>query len=63
MSRDVEVGSPDMTIGDVAKKMRDGNFGMMPVGENDRLIGAISIATSRFGASPRARAPAPKFVT
>ena len=22
--------------------MRDGNFGMMPVGENDRMIGAIS---------------------
>ena len=22
--------------------MRNGNFGMMPVGENDRMIGAIS---------------------
>ena len=42
MSRDVKVISPDMTIGDAAKKMRDGDFGMMPVGENDRMIGTIS---------------------
>ena len=42
MSRDVKVISPDMTIGDAAKKMRDGDFGMMPVGEEDRMIGSIS---------------------
>ena len=42
MSRDVQVISPEMTIGEAAKSMRDGNFGMMPVGENDRMIGAIS---------------------
>ncbi len=42
MSRDVMVISPDMTIGEAAKKMCDGDFGMMPVGENDRMIGAIS---------------------
>lgn len=42
MSRDVKVISPDMTIGDAAKKMRDGDFGMMPVGEEDRMIGTIS---------------------
>jgi CBS domain-containing protein len=42
MSRDVKVISPDMTIGEAAKKMRDGDFGMMPVGENDRMIGTIS---------------------
>jgi len=42
MSRDVMVISPDMTIGEAAKKMRDGDFGMMPVGENDRMVGAIS---------------------
>jgi CBS domain-containing protein len=33
MTRDVKVVSPDMTIGDAAKKMRDGDFGMMPVGK------------------------------
>jgi CBS domain-containing protein len=42
MSRDVQVVNPDMTIGDAARKMRDGDFGMMPVGENDRMIGAIT---------------------
>jgi len=42
MSRDVKVISPDMTIGEAAKKMRDGGFGMMPVGEDDRMIGTIS---------------------
>ena len=42
MIRDVKVISSDMTIGDAAKKMRDGDFGMMPVGEEDRMIGTIS---------------------
>ena len=42
MSRDVQVISPDMTIADAAKRMRDGDFGMMPVGESDRMIGTIS---------------------
>ncbi len=42
MSRDVKVISPDMTIGEAAKKMRDGDFGMLPVGEDDRMIGTIS---------------------
>ena len=42
MSRDVKVISPDMTIKDATSKMRDEDFGMMPVGEADRLIGTIS---------------------
>ena len=42
MSRDVKVISPEMTIGAAAKKMREGNFGMLPVGEDDRMIGTIS---------------------
>ena len=42
MSRDVRVMSPDMTIRDAALEMRDGDFGMMPVGEDDRMIGTIS---------------------
>ena len=42
MSRDVQVISPDMSIQDAARKMRDGDFGMMPVGENDRMIGTLS---------------------
>lgn len=42
MSRDVKIVSPEMTIEDAAKEMRDGDFGMMPVGEDDRMIGTIS---------------------
>ncbi len=42
MSRDVKVISPDMTIEEAARAMGDGDFGMMPVGENDRMIGTIS---------------------
>ena len=42
MSKNVQVISPDDTIMDAAKHMSEGNFGMMPVGENDRMIGTIS---------------------
>lgn len=42
MSRDVKVISPDMSIRDAAIQMRDGDFGMLPVGENDRMIGTIT---------------------
>jgi len=42
MSRDAEWESPDTTICDVAKKMRDMNIGSMPVGENDRLVGMVT---------------------
>ena len=42
MSTDVTVIGPDATLREAAQKMRDGDFGMMPVGENDRMIGAIS---------------------
>jgi CBS domain-containing protein len=42
MSPDVQVISPDATIRQAAQKMREGDFGMMPVAENDRMIGAIS---------------------
>jgi len=42
MSRDVKVINPEMTIRDAARMMSEGDFGMLPVGENDRMIGAIS---------------------
>lgn len=42
MSPHVKVISPEATIAEAAKQMRDGGFGMLPVGENDRMIGAIS---------------------
>lgn len=42
MTRDVKVISPDATLKEAASLMRDEGFGMMPVGENDRMIGVIS---------------------
>ena len=42
MSRDVKIIGPDTTIREAAQKMRDGDFGLLPVGENDRMIGTIS---------------------
>jgi CBS domain-containing protein len=42
MSRDVQVIGPDSSIQDAAQRMLKGNFGMLPVEENDRMIGAIS---------------------
>jgi CBS domain-containing protein len=42
MSRDVCLISPDASLREAAKRMQEGGFGMLPVGENDRLIGAIS---------------------
>ena len=42
MSRDVQVIGPESSIQDAARQMLKGNFGMMPVEESDRMIGAIS---------------------
>jgi CBS domain-containing protein len=42
MTRQVHVISPEATIQEAAQEMRGGDFGMLPVGENDRMIGSIS---------------------
>ena len=42
MCRDVKVISPDMSIQEAAREMRDGAFGLLPVGEDDRMMGTIS---------------------
>jgi CBS domain-containing protein len=42
MSKEVHVADPNMTIRDVARRMRADNVGSMPVGENDRLIGMVT---------------------
>ena len=33
---------PDATLKEAAIRMRDEGFGMLPVGENDRMIGAVT---------------------
>lgn len=42
MSTDVQVIGADQTIREAAVLMGKGDYGMMPVGENDRMVGAIS---------------------
>lgn len=42
MTRQVEIGSPEMTLQEAAQKMRDGDFGILPIGENEKLVGMIT---------------------
>jgi len=42
MTDEVQLAEPTMTLRDAAVLMRDGDFGILPVGENDRLIGTIT---------------------
>lgn len=42
MTKAVEIGEPGMSLRHAAQKMRDGDFGVLPIGENDRLIGMIT---------------------
>lgn len=42
MTRQVEIGYPEMSLEEVAQKMREGDFGLLPIGEKDRLTGMIT---------------------
>jgi CBS domain-containing protein len=42
MSRDPRVANPNQTIREAAKMMADMDIGVLPVGENDRLVGMIT---------------------
>jgi CBS domain-containing protein len=42
MTRDVCVARPDLSIQEAAKLMADIDAGVLPVGENDRLVGMIT---------------------
>src|SRR4051812_24815389 len=42
MTTDVDLAHPNMTLCEVAEKMRDGDFGVLPVAEDDRLVGMIT---------------------
>ena len=42
MSTDVRIASPSETIRDAAKAMKELDAGILPVGENDRLVGMIT---------------------
>jgi CBS domain-containing protein len=42
MTKTVELVTPDMPVFEAAKKMRDGDFGILPVQDNDRLVGMLT---------------------
>jgi CBS domain-containing protein len=42
MTRQVELTSPEATIRDAARRMAEIDGGVMPVSENDRLVGMIT---------------------
>ena len=42
MSRNVEVVDPDTSLREAARKMAQIDAGVLPVGENDRLVGMIT---------------------
>jgi CBS domain-containing protein len=42
MTREVRIATPGQSIRDVAKIMAEIDAGILPVGENDRLVGMIS---------------------
>lgn len=42
MTREVNWIDPTTTLVEAARRMRDGDVGLLPVGENDRLIGMLT---------------------
>ncbi|EGF93522.1 CBS domain pair family protein [Asticcacaulis biprosthecium C19] len=42
MTTKFQLVAPDTSLGEAAKLMRDGDFGYLPVGEDDRLKGAVT---------------------
>ncbi|HEY0835534.1 MAG TPA: CBS domain-containing protein [Azospirillum sp.] len=42
MTKQVEIVTPDTSLKDAARMMRDADIGFLPVGENDRLVGTLT---------------------
>src|SRR5262245_20333058 len=42
MTRQVRIASPDDTVQEAANIMHECDFGLLPIGENDRLVGMLS---------------------
>jgi CBS domain-containing protein len=57
MSRDVIVASPDDSLQTAAQLMEENDFGILPVGENDRLVGMLSDRDITIRAVARGLAP------
>ena len=57
MTRDVTVASPEDTLQKAAQVMEANDFGLLPVGENDRLVGMLSDRDITVRAVARGLAP------
>ena len=57
MTRDVRVVSPTDNLQTAAQLMEKNDFGMVPVGENDRLVGMLSDRDITIRAVARGLAP------
>ncbi len=58
MTPDVELTAPDATLQEAAMRMRNAGVGILPVGENDRLVGVITdrditVRSTARGLDPR----------
>ena len=42
MTKDVVIANPEQTLGDAARMMAERDTGVLPVGEEDRLVGMIT---------------------
>jgi CBS domain-containing protein len=60
MSRDVQVASPTQTIRDAARIMAEIDAGVLPVGDNDRLVGVITDRDIAIRAVAEGKAPTTK---
>ena len=58
MTTDVMLADPAMKLPEAAALMRDGDFGLLPVGENDRLIGTVTDRDITIRAVAEGRDPA-----
>jgi CBS domain-containing protein len=61
MTRDVRVASPGQTIQDAARMMATIDAGILPVGENDRLVGMITDRDIAIRAVAEGKAPQTKI--
>ncbi|HEV2364003.1 MAG TPA: CBS domain-containing protein [Caulobacteraceae bacterium] len=57
MSRDVKIASPDQSIQDAARLMGEIDAGVLPVGENDRLVGMLTDRDITVRAVAKGRGP------
>jgi CBS domain-containing protein len=57
MTRGVEIASPDDTVQQAASRMAELDVGVLPVGENDRLVGMLTDRDIAIRAVAQGRGP------